>query len=1025
MSRWLACWTLFPIFAIGDFASGAAPDLHRDVLPVLKAHCVRCHGPAKQEGELNLSLPTAIARGGENGRPLNPDDWSASLLWKRVAADEMPPEAPVPREDKELLRQWIEAGAPGLPAEVPAKPDGDEHWAYQPLRPIPPPSVGDASRLRTSLDAFVQARLEAVGLTLAPETDRETLIRRVAFDLTGLPPTPEEIDKFLSDDSERAYESLVERYLASPHYGERWGKFWLDAAGYADSNGYFNADTDRPLAFRYRDWVVDAINADQPFDQFVREQLAGDELAGYSTGEEITQEMLPLLTATHFLRNSPDGTDSSDGNDDERRADKYAVLEGTMQIMGSSLFGLTTQCARCHDHKFEPFKQRDYYQLQAVLYPAFHVENWSYPKDRHLPAATSDAVRAWEARAREVETRIAAERASFEAWRREKQPRGQILFQDRFDDATSPLSATWSNSAPGDRAPAGQPGVNLDSSNAPGALPDAGRLRIVESGDEGDRAFSTRQAFDWTPDACGGWIQATFDLVEAEDETPYVAYFLALRDFNDVGESAGGNVLIDGARDGKATVHVDYPGADSRTLGRIGDSEYVPGSNFGVRVTNRGDGKFELAQLVNGVPEAEVLTLAAADLPDGGFGFEYCCGRSFSIDNVRIETNDGSPDGVAAEMSFAAEQMGRQQLLTESIAALESQRGEPLGQLAFAADLAPAPPRTPLLERGDYKSPLEWVDAAAPAMISEPANPADLNGLASERSTGRRLAFAQWLTRPDSRAAALLARVTVNRWWAHHFGVGIVATPENVGYSGAPPTHPELLEFLAAELVRNGWSAKELHRLILHSAVYRQTSRAESLGARLDPNAQLLSRFPLRRLDAESIRDAMLAVSGELDRARGGPYVPTDRAEDGDVVVQPTAGGGTRRSIYLQQRRSQVLGLLDVFDAPSLVTNCTQRVQTTIPLQSLKLLNSEFVRDRAAALARRTANASGADQSSRLWRLYRLAIGRAPTDAELRSSMEFLTRQPLDYADQAHAEELAWTDLCQALLASNAFLYVQ
>ncbi len=1024
MWRWLICLFVLLIVAIGDRASGASPDLQRDVMPLLKVHCVRCHGPAKQEGELNLSLPTAIARGGENGRPFDAGDWKASLLWQRVAADEMPPEEPLPSEERELLRQWIEAGAPGLPAEATAKPDGDEHWAYQPLRASPPPEVRDASILKTRLDNFVQSRLESFGLTIAPEADRATLIRRVAFDLTGLPPTPEEIDAFLSDPSEQAYEEMVERYLASSHYGERWGKYWLDAAGYADSNGYFNADTDRPLAFRYRDWVIDAINEDKPFDQFLREQLAGDELAGYHAGGEVTQEMLPLLTATHFLRNSPDGTDSSDGNDDERRADKYAVLEGTLQIMGSSLFGLTTQCARCHDHKFEPFKQRDYYQLQAVLYPAFNVENWSYPKDRHLPAATSEAVRAWEAVSRDVEAKITTDRARFDTWLRENQPRGSVLFEDRFDDPHVPLASAWSNSVPGDQAPAGQPGVNLDSSSAPGAMNAEGRLRIVESGDDGDRAFSTQRAFDWTPDAPGGWIQTTFDLVEAGDDAPFVAYFVALRDFNDQGASAGGNVLIDGARDGQATVHVDYPGADARSLGKVGNSGYRAGSNYGVRLTNRGEGKFELAQLVNGVPEEGIVTLTADDLPDGGFGFEYCCGRSFTIDNVLIESSDGSPAGLAAEQVFAAEQARRQQALSESIAALESQRGEPLGQLAFAADLAPEPPKTPLLERGDYKSPKEWVEGAAPAMVSEPNNPAELNALADERSTGRRLAFAQWLTRPDSRAAGLLARVTVNRWWAHHFGVGIVATPENLGYSGAPPTHPELLEFLSAEFVQNGWSAKALHRLILHSAVYRQTSRPELLSLQLDPDARLLSRYPLRRLDAEAIRDAMLAVSGDLDQSQGGPYVPTDRAEDGDVVVAREATGALRRSIYLQQRRTQVLGMLDVFDAPSLVTNCTQRVQTTIPLQSLKLLNSDFVRERASSLAKRIAQESGDDAATRLQRLYLLTVGRPSTDAERQSSLEFLQQQPADYPDQTNAEELAWADLCQALLASNAFLYI-
>jgi hypothetical protein len=750
-----------------NVAVAGGPDFRDDVLPLLKLHCVRCHGPAKQEGELNLSLPTAIARGGENGPAINPAEGFSSLLWQRVEANEMPPEEPLPDMAKQILKQWLAAGAPGLPAEVSPEPNGDEHWAYQPLFPSEPPAALDTSRVRNDIDRFIQFTLESRGLSIAEEAGRVTLIRRVAFDLTGLPPTPEEIAAFINDPNHRAYEDMVDRYLASPHYGERWGKYWLDAAGYADSNGYFNADTDRPHAFRYRDWVINAVNSDQPFDVFLREQLAGDTIAGYKPGGDVTPEMLPLLAATHFLRNSPDGTDSSDGNDDERRADKYAVLEGSVQIMGSALFGITTQCARCHDHKFEPFRQRDYYQLQAMLFPAFNVENWIYPKDRHVPAAASEAIRAW----------------------------------------------------------------------------------------------------------------------EAEHPLP---------------------------------------------------------------------------------PETE----NAEDKPDP-----------------------------------------------------RARLAEAFGELAFVAD-SDAPATAPLLERGDYKSPGDALPAAAPSMVSEPTNPAELSNSETTSASSARLRFAHWLTQPNSRAAALLARVTVNRWWAHHFGAGIVATPENLGYSGAAPTHPELLDHLAGEFIRQGWSAKSLHRLILNSATYRQGSTIDPASIAQDPDAELLSRFPLQRLDAEAIRDAMLAISGELDATSGGPYIPTTRAADGDVVIAADVPGANRRSIYLQQRRTQVVGILDVFDAPSLVTNCTQRVQTTIPLQSLKLLNSDFVGQRAAALARRSAQDCASNPTGRLERCFLLAWGRAPTSAEAASAQSFLEQQPASYPDRTDAAELAWADFCQALLASNAFLYV-
>ncbi len=769
MAPWHSFRALAIVSLLAVAARGAPPDFRQDVQPLLKLHCVRCHGPAKQEGKLNLSLPTAILRGGENGAAVSRDHWESSLLLQRVNADEMPPEEPLATEDKQTLQAWLADGAQGLPAEVSAEPEGDEHWAYQRLRPIAAPEVRDSTRVRNEIDRFVLARLEIRELTLAAEADRATLIRRVAFDLTGLPPTVEDINAFLADESDDAYEKMVDRYLTSPNYGERWGKYWLDAAGYADSNGYFNADTDRPLAYRYRDWVIEAVNRDLPFNEFLRQQLAGDEIAGYRAEGNVTAEMLPLLTATHFLRNSPDGTDSSDGNDDERRADKYAVLDGTLQIMGSALFGTTMQCARCHDHKFEPFKQREYYQLQATLFPAFNVEDWTYPKDRRMPATTSEAIRAWE-----------------------------------------------------------------------------------------------------------------------EEHPPAPA------------------------------------AADQEEKGKKDPRELI---------------------------------------------------------------------------------------------------AEAFGELAFVADTS-APALAPLLERGDYKHRGENLPAAAPRMVSETANPAELADAEGHGEVPARLAFANWITREDSRAAALLARVTVNRWWAHHFQEGIAATTENLGYSGSPPTHPDLLDYLAHEFVAGGWSAKALHRQILCSATYRQSSAGAPAAAALDADGKLLSRYPLHRLDAEAIRDAMLFVAGDLDEATGGPYVPTSHAEDGDVIVAADAAGANRRSVYLQQRRTQVVGMLDVFDAPSLVTNCTHRVQTTIPLQSLKLLNSDFVRNRAQSLARRATTRHPNDEAARLTYCFELTWGRAPHESERAAAVAFLADQPATYAEAEDASERAWTDFCQTLLASNAFLYL-
>lgn len=1009
-----------------------AVDFQQDVMPLFKLHCVRCHGPNEQEGELNLSLPPAIARGGESGVVVSPGKLEESLLWHQVSTDEMPPDEPLSKEDKQLLRRWIESGAVGLPTEFSAEPEGDEHWAFQRLQQTSLPEVQDESKLRTDIDRFVQAKLEPIGLTLGDQVDRATLIRRVAFDLTGLPPTQAERQQFIDDPSDDAYEQMVDRYLASPHYGERWGKYWLDTAGYADSNGYFNADTDRPLAYRYRDYVIRSLNADKPFDQFIQEQLAGDQLCGFKPGDEVTPEVIELLEATHYLRNSPDGTDSSDGNPNERRVDKYAVLEGTLQIIGSSLLGITVQCARCHDHKFEPFSQQEYYQLQAIIYPAFNVKQWIKPKERKIQAIPAEELAAWRTHSQQIDEGIVALREPMVRWIEQNRERGEVQFEANFDDPARKLAEDWSNTVPGDQAPAGQPAIHLDSATAPGALAANGSLQIIESGNKGDRVLATKQTFDWTPNETGSWIDVTFDLLAQDDAASHVGYLLALNDFNDTEETFGGNVLIDGAAQGGAVVHVDYPGLDSESRATIGKSGYIGGSKFGVRIVNVGDNNFELTQRVDGLAEENTITLTATDLPDGSFGFEYCCGRSFTVDNLRIESAGSSPEAIEARKQYAEKLKEKQTQMQASIAALEAKRGEEPGFIATVSDLTPEPPEVFLLTRGDYGSPADAVFPVAPAAMSEESNPAVFPkdpepqdpGVVA-KVPGPRLAFARWLTAPDSRASALLARVTINRWWQRHFGTGLVPTVDNFGYSGASASHVELLDYLATELIESEWRPKTLHRLILHSAVYRQASVTHPPVEQVDPANRLLWQFPLQRLDAEAIRDAMLAVGDNLDTQMGGHYVPTRRDGIGGVVVDASTEGARRRSIYLQQRRSQVLGMLEIFDAPSIVFNCARRDQTTVPLQSLELLNSTFVRAQATAFASRLSEVNAAEPAARVQMAYSIAVGRTPEAEELARAVDFVEQQIAEYAEQDDAADRAWVDFCQAILSSNDFLYVK
>ena len=972
-------------------------------------------------------------------------------------------------------------------AEEPTLKEKSSHWAFQSLRAPALPVVKEATRVRSPVDRFVLAKLEEQGLSLKPEADKATLIRRVAFDLTGLPPTHVDLTEFAADQTPDAYERMVERYLASPHYGERWGKWWLDVAGYADSNGYFNADSDRPLAYRYRDYVIRSLNADKPFDQFIREQIAGDELSGFDPKQHerhATAEMIELLEATHFLRNGPDGSGESDGNPEEVMIDRYFALEGAQQILSSSLLGLTIQCAKCHDHKFEPITQREFYQLQAYLHPVFNMQKWLKPNERFTHAALHGEVEAWEAQQRETETRVAALRTEFTRWLREHRPAAGVLFSDDFDGTEATFVANWSNTAPSDDAPGGTGVVTLTAVGAslptppkvevPAAIRANGTLRIIEGGPTGDKWISTKRTFDWTPNQPGEWIQATFDLLDnkvSADDKPAerIAFFLALHDFNDNSATVGGNILIDGNPAGGAAVHLDYPGNDQSHRGVIGKSGYAPGRNFGVRVTNVDGKKFKLEQLVDWQPEERTLDLTAEELPDGGFGFEFCCNRSFIVDNVAVESSTGSTQDKAAQAAlktFRTEYESRRKTLTDAVAEVQKRQTARPGKIAWASDVAAEPPNVPILLRGNVTTPGEFVQPAplrvialgagvptppnsptaglpngSPVTRGETFGPEQRRGqeTRAERMLGGRTALSEWLTRSESPASALMARVQVNRLWERHFGRGLATTLDNLGVSGAAPSHPELLEWLAAEFARPdadrrqptavipflSWSLKRLHRAILHSATYRQSSLLNETAFAVDPDNRLLWRQPVRRLDAEAIRDGMLFVSGSLERRLGGPYVATQRSSAAEVVVNDSLPGAHRRSVYLQQRRTQTLSMLNLFDAPAVTFNCVQRPTTTMPLQSLSQLNSEFALARASDFARRLEREAPPDPRHRARLALELATGHAPSDVELRASLAFIEEQSRAYEPAENASPRAWIDFCQMLLSSNGFLYVE
>jgi hypothetical protein len=786
-----------------------------------------------------------IIRRAAQGPPCSVNGWSI-VTNRRVIFTPFPSAAA-------SSRLWVLAVtliyAPAINAA--GQQASSSHWAYLPMTHPAPPSVKQESLVRTNLDRFIQHALEARKLSIGPEADRHTLIRRVSLDLTGLPPSPEELETFLADSSNAAYEKMVDRYLASPHYGVRWGKYWLDAAGYADSNGYFHADSDRPIAYRYRDYVIQALNVDKPYDQFVTEQLAGDELVGYVLGGDVTPDIIEPLIATHFLRNAPDGTGESDGNPQERQRDRYAVIESTLQITMSSLMGITIQCARCHAHKFEPIQHDEYYELQAIFTGGYtpSPDHWRKPNERVVQVGT------------------VAERTE------------HARTTSRIDQQLKTLRETLESVA----APARKQLIEIRLAG----LDADQRAKVIEAWTKSEKERSDEQK---------ALLKTHEKAIQISDED------LA----NTFGEYAG------------------------------------------VR------------------------------------------------DHLKTAIND-----------------------------LEKQRPAPLMEIACLAETDVDPPPHHLLIRGVHEQPGDPVQPGVPAALCASTHPYTTMAKTTQsehpKTTGRRLAFARWLTAPDH---PLFARVMANRIWQHHFGAGIVRTPDNFGMSGSPPTHPELLDHLATEFANAAFSIKAMHRLILRSAVYRQTGEIHPAAQQIDPDNTLLWRYPVRRLDAEAIRDAMLDVAGELDERFEGPYVPTNREGDGAVVVDENRDGAKRRSIYLQQRRTQTLTMLELFDSPSIVTNCTERVRSTVPLQSLELLNSRFSVARADAFAARVQHQAGQDTDARILRAFLLAYARAPSPAERTAALDFLQTQKKLYESTETPDQAAWRDLCQMILAANAFLYV-
>jgi len=992
-----ACYSL----CIGD-ATAEAPDAakHFDeqIAPLLARRCLECHNASDAKGELDLTRSDTAIEGGKRIVTGKPDE---SLLWERVSGDEMPPEKPLPTAEKKLLRDWIAAGAKWgtIPidrfrytSDVRA---GYDWWALQPIvRPEPPP-VRHAQWTRSPIDAFVLFRLESLGLEPSGEADRRILIRRLTFDLTGLPPTPEEVSAFVADAQPRAYQRLVDRLLSSPHYGEHWARHWLDLARFGESNG-FEFDEPRANSWPYRDWVIDAFNRDLPFDEFARLQLAGDVIA---------PEAPEAIKATGFL---VAGAFDTAGQNQQSTAMKAVVrqdeLEDIVGVVGQTFLGLTIHCARCHDHKFDPIRQVEYYRLTAALGGVRHGE-----RDVGAPAQKIALVR------RESELRNQVEEINQQIRAIDEPVRASILTERKLRTASTPRPpiplASWEfrdglddpignlHGSLRGKAELGELGLLLDGRTAYLAtvpLKKPLRAKTLEAWLSLDN-LSQRGGAVIGVQTLGG---EAFDAIVFGERDP--GQWMAGSDNYARTRTFAGPVETETEQ----LVHVAIVyGEDGTVTGYRNGRPYGKPYRTSPPVTFQADQAQVLIGLRHGSAGGNRLlkgVVARAQLFD----------RALSAEEIALSAGTiaefvAKPDIVAR---LAPDSRAARKRLDDDLQRGRTELAHPRRYACHAiAPREPGPMH--LLARGDARNPLALVSAGGVASLVRPSADFGLSPEAPEAE--RRLALARWIASSEN---PLFARVIVNRVWQHHFGAGLVDTPNDFGFNGGRPSHPRLLDWLAATLIEQRWSLKQLHRTILLSATYRQTSLSNVAAARVDADNRLLWRMTPRRLQAEMMRDALLAVSGELNPAVGGPgfrdcqevfragsysYLPAD----------PIGPEFNRRSIYRVWARGGRSGLLDAFDCPDPSTTSPKRAVTTTPLQALALLNNSFVLRMADAFAKRVEREARPTAAERIARAYQLAVGRDPDAGELDLAQRIVDKHGLSV-------------LTRAIFNSNEFLYV-
>jgi mono/diheme cytochrome c family protein len=973
--------------------AGRKIDFGQDVQPIFREHCYQCHGDRRQEAGFRLDYKPTVLAGGELGPALVPGKSDESLLIHFVAG--LRPEGIMPKkggplspEQVGVLRAWIDQGAEFPDALSAVLYDKRDHWAFKPpVRPAVPEVPDSPWPIRNPIDAFVLARLKQEGLKPSPEADKATLLRRLHLDLTGLPPTVEELDAFLADPSPDAYDEVVEQLLASPHYGEKWARHWLDAARYADSNGY-EKDPLR-IAHFYRDWVINAFNADLPYNQFIIEQLAGDQLPNP------TQDQ---VVATGYLRNS---MINEEGGVDPEQFRMEAMFD-RMDAIGKGILGLTIQCAQCHNHKYDPITQEEYYKVFAFLNNDDEAQPRVYAPDELMKRAD-----------------LLGQIGQTEAKLREETPDWQERM-DRWEDAwRAGAKADWKvfqpeidkNTTGGERYMPLPDGSFL----AGGYQPTKSTANIAwKTNVQGITGFRIEMLRDPNLPAQGPGrsLMGTFALTEI------------------TGEAAAAGAKKAKLKFAKATADIQSP---PETMVQPNFNEKIPVHRVIGPASYAIDGKDDTAwssDLGPGRHNAASTLVVALDKPltaegdldielhlkqnHGGWNSDDLQGNNLGRFRLSYTTSPDpvadpvppavrevlaipraqrTPNQVAAVFSYWHTTVPEWKDANDRIEALWQQHPQGTTQMTLASRAEPR--LTNILKRGDWLKPGDAVTPGVPAI---------LNPLAPD-APPTRLTFARWITDPR---APTTARALVNRVWQAYFGIGFVSTSEDLGTQSEPPSHRQLLDWLAVEFMEHGWSIKHLQRLIVTSATYRQVSTVTPELYEKDPFNRLLARGARFRVDAEIVRDVQLSLAGLLSQRIGGRAVMPPAPE---YLFQPPASYAPfpwkeetgedryRRAIYTLRRRTTPYPALQVFDAPEGNTSCVRRSRSNTPLQALVGLNETVSMEAARALARRIVADGGSTDADRLNFAFRRCVSRPPTEQERSTLLTLIAREQARIAD--------------------------